>query len=201
MADQVVRSLARQLDAAFERIRPKLDGLTDEEYFWEPVPGCWTVHRRRPSDRAWSPGTQVFVNGRGDWVSDYAIPDLVPPPVTTIAWRMYHASSIAWVWADALFGLSASDWDTYHPPHTAEAGVSWWEEGYRRFLGPVASISSDAGLSDVVRTWWGDERTVEGWITTFLDDQVHHLAEVGVLRDLYGALGADSPDRRGMPRA
>ena len=21
--------------------RPRLDGLTDDEYRWEPVPGCW----------------------------------------------------------------------------------------------------------------------------------------------------------------
>jgi hypothetical protein len=25
---------------------PRLQGLTDDEYFWEPVAGCWTV---RPS--------------------------------------------------------------------------------------------------------------------------------------------------------
>ena len=30
-----------------ERLRPQLEGLTDEEYFWEPVPGCWSVRRRR----------------------------------------------------------------------------------------------------------------------------------------------------------
>jgi hypothetical protein len=23
------------------QLRPRLDGLTDEEYFWEPVPGMW----------------------------------------------------------------------------------------------------------------------------------------------------------------
>ena len=22
---------------------PRLEGLTDEEYFWEPVPDCWSV--------------------------------------------------------------------------------------------------------------------------------------------------------------
>jgi hypothetical protein len=24
-------------------LRPRLDGLTDEEYFWEPVEGCWSL--------------------------------------------------------------------------------------------------------------------------------------------------------------
>jgi hypothetical protein len=181
----VVRSLSRQLEAAHERIGPTLHGLTDDEYFWEPVPGCWTVHRRRSSDGAWSPDAQVFVNGRGEWVFDYAIPDLVPPPVTTIAWRMYHASSIAWVWADAVFGLGDSDWDTYDPPSTAADATRWWDRGYRRFVGSASSICDDRDLLEPMRTWWGVERTVEGWITTFLDEQVHHMAEVSLLRDLY----------------
>jgi len=28
------------------QLRPRLDGLTDDEYFWRPVPGCWTLSRR-----------------------------------------------------------------------------------------------------------------------------------------------------------
>lgn len=25
------------------RIRPRLTGMTDDEYFWEPVAGCWSL--------------------------------------------------------------------------------------------------------------------------------------------------------------
>jgi hypothetical protein len=33
--------LAEQLDWHWHaQLRPRLDGLTDGEYFWEPVPGC-----------------------------------------------------------------------------------------------------------------------------------------------------------------
>jgi hypothetical protein len=33
--------LAEQLSWHWEaQLRPRLDGLTDDEYFWEPVPGC-----------------------------------------------------------------------------------------------------------------------------------------------------------------
>ena len=36
--------LADQLDVHWRTaLRPRLEGLTDAEYFWEPVPGCWTV--------------------------------------------------------------------------------------------------------------------------------------------------------------
>jgi hypothetical protein len=27
-------------------VRPRLDGLSDDEYVWEPVAGCWSVRRR-----------------------------------------------------------------------------------------------------------------------------------------------------------
>jgi hypothetical protein len=32
-----------------ERLRPRLEGLTDDEYFWQPVPNCWTLSRRGES--------------------------------------------------------------------------------------------------------------------------------------------------------
>ncbi len=38
--------LADQLDFHWRhQLRPRLTGLTDDEYFWQPVDGCWTVHR------------------------------------------------------------------------------------------------------------------------------------------------------------
>ena len=51
-------------------LRPRLDGLTDDEYFWEPVPDCWTLHR--------------------DGTIDFAHPAPAPAPFTTIAWRLAH---------------------------------------------------------------------------------------------------------------
>nr|BFE77476.1 hypothetical protein GCM10020093_000770 [Planobispora longispora] len=39
--------LTEQLDWHWENhLRPGLDGLTDDEYFWEPVDGCWSVRPR-----------------------------------------------------------------------------------------------------------------------------------------------------------
>ena len=37
--------LAFEMEASYELLRQRLAGVTDEEYLWEPVPGCWTVHR------------------------------------------------------------------------------------------------------------------------------------------------------------
>src|ERR1700733_15805099 len=39
-----------------QQLRPRLDGLTDDEYFWQPVPGCWTISRRGESSAPVSVG-------------------------------------------------------------------------------------------------------------------------------------------------
>ncbi len=39
--------LAEQLDWHWrEQLRPRLDGMTDAEYRWEPVAGAWNVRLR-----------------------------------------------------------------------------------------------------------------------------------------------------------
>ena len=75
-------------------MRPRLEGLTDEELHWEPVPGCWGV---RPREQA----TTEMAAGVGDWVIDFAFPEPDPPPFTTIAWRLWHV-------IEGVFGGRAS---------------------------------------------------------------------------------------------
>ncbi len=66
--------LALVAEAYENRLAPRLEGLTDEEYVWEPAPDCWTIHAN---------GDGTF---RGDW--GYIFDEI--PPFTTIAWRMSH---------------------------------------------------------------------------------------------------------------
>jgi hypothetical protein len=63
--------------------------LTDGEYLWEPVPGCWSIRRR-----AAGPGpAAAFLVGAGEWGRDSApFPHPWPPPFTTLAWRLGHLS-------------------------------------------------------------------------------------------------------------
>ena len=43
--NSLIPQLAEQLDFHWTNfMRPRLEGLTDDEYFWQPVPDCWTVH-------------------------------------------------------------------------------------------------------------------------------------------------------------
>jgi hypothetical protein len=74
MSSDLTSHLAEQLDWHWTRqLRPRLDGLTDDEYFFEPVPGCWTLRRDGPR-----------------MIPDFAYPPPQPEPFTTIAWRMAH---------------------------------------------------------------------------------------------------------------
>lgn len=57
--------LLDQFDSATEMARVRLAGLGDEEYLWEPVPGCWSIRRRgeAATPRAFGPGEWVLDNG------------------------------------------------------------------------------------------------------------------------------------------
>src|SRR5436309_12864986 len=74
--------LAEQLDFYWrEQLRPRLNGLTDEEYRWEPVPGMWSVRPR-------GTGTAPVAAGAGEFIMDYVMLEPERPPVTTIAGRL-----------------------------------------------------------------------------------------------------------------
>src|SRR3954463_7710218 len=78
----ITTHLGEQLDFHWQGLlRPRLDGLTDEEYFWEPVKDCWTVHPDGSIDFALQPTRSEACP------SDHPVE---PDPFTTIAWRMAH---------------------------------------------------------------------------------------------------------------
>jgi hypothetical protein len=77
--------LAAQFTGSSARLMEVLAGIEDDEYFWEPVEGCWTVHRR-------SEVRAASADGCGEWVIDYVVPEPDPAPLTTIA---HHGAEIS----------------------------------------------------------------------------------------------------------
>jgi hypothetical protein len=66
--------LLEQLTFHWEQhARPRLEGLTDDEYFWEPVEGSWSIRPRAEARTVMAPGA-------GDLVADFAFPEPDPPP-------------------------------------------------------------------------------------------------------------------------
>lgn len=41
------------------QLRPRLDGLTDEEYLWEPVEGAWNLRPRGETRTAMAAGAEI----------------------------------------------------------------------------------------------------------------------------------------------
>lgn len=64
-----LRLMLDQFDRAREMAEVRLTGLGDDEYLWEPVPGCWSV---RPRAQARTP----CAFGPGEWLLDREVPDI-----------------------------------------------------------------------------------------------------------------------------
>jgi hypothetical protein len=116
------RELRRQLEDHWTgQLRPRLAGLTDEEYLWEPVPGCWSIRPRGTS-------TAPIQGGSGALVIEFAAPAPAPAPapVTTIAWRIGHVVvGVLAMRSASHFGGPAADclsWD--YPPSADDALAS-----------------------------------------------------------------------------
>ena len=147
------------------RLRPRLDGLSDAECFWEPAAGCWTVDEHGP---------------QGSWPT----PD--PAPITTIAWRLSHLGALLTQRASAHFG--DRDQQLTWPSTAAEAlalvdtGYAAWSAGVltaepERFARPHQGPPGSA-----------DERYPLWAVLLHVNTEViHHGAEVALLRDLWRA--------------
>ncbi|MFC8361149.1 DinB family protein [Streptomyces griseorubiginosus] len=170
--------LAEQLDWHWHKnLRPRLDGLTDEEYFWEPVPDCWSI---RPRDT--SAGSKR--SGPGEWTMDFESPAPVPAPVTTIAWRLAHiivsclGYRVGW-----YFGGQDVDAGTFAYAGTADEALKQLDEMYGSWNAGVRALS-DAALDAPPKA--GPERfPMENRILHVNRELIHHGAEISLLRDLY----------------
>jgi hypothetical protein len=161
--------LLRQFDLQWNLTSgPSLDTLTDEEYLWEPVPGCWSI---RPT----GPG------GRGQ--IEQAWPDPVPPPVTTIAWRLSHlAIGVFGLRTSLYFGDGSLTHDNAERPLTAQEGVAYFREQALRWDSHVRQLDAE-GLSRPVGE--PEHLPVASLVLHVNREALHHLAEVSLLRDLY----------------
>jgi hypothetical protein len=162
------RLLLRQMDEVYGRLRERVEGLTDAEYFWEPVDGCWTV---RP-------------DGAGGWVADYAEPDPEPAPFTTIGWRLVHLADCKVMYHEWAFGERRLTFPDLAAPGTAAGAVERLEEGQRRLRAALAGLADDE-LDGPRWTNWGEQWPAWRILWTMIDHDAHHGGEIACLRDLY----------------
>jgi hypothetical protein len=162
------------LDYVWGRLRARCDGLTQEEYMWEPVTGCWSVR---------DDGGAVTV--------DRLAPAPAPAPVTTIAWRLWHIGSecLAGYTQDGLgpWPLQVRDREWFMAVDPALAAVDTAWAAFRAGLGALG----EDGMNSALGENWGPYAD-DSWAALVLhaqDELSHHGAEIALLRDLYAARG------------
>ncbi len=170
--------------ASCDSLRRVLSGVSEQEFFWEPVAGCWTVHRR-------SQARGVSAEGSGDWVIDYDPAQPQPAPFTTIAWRTLHIASVNYLYWDYAFGSASLTFDLELPGDAAEA-TDWLFASHQPVMDALTDLG-DLDLDKLVPTSWGEEWPVHQVIVTLVNEQVHHGAEISLLRDLYRYRGSLAP--------
>ena len=185
--------LADQLDWQWQNhFRPKLDGLSDEEYFWEPVPGCWSI-RHRDAESAVQAEDRF---GTGEFLCEYAWPEPKPAPVTTIAWRLAHFIVGCLGMRNAShFGGPAMHWDTYSYAGTAAEALDQLDASYEVWIKGVRGLGAD-GLARPCGPAEGPyaEYPLAALVLHINRECLHHGAEITLLRDLYRWKG----DRDGL---
>ncbi len=162
--------LVDQADFYWTRMwRPRLDGLTDEEYLWEPVPS-WNVH-------VGPEGTSV----------DFAFPEPTPVPFTTIAWRLAHVIVGVFAMRNAgHFGAPAADYQSWTYAATADEALAQLDEQFATWIAGVRSL----GEEELARPCGEAEGPYGAMPMATLvlhihRELFHHGAEIALLRDLY----------------
>ncbi|MFK0263252.1 DinB family protein [Streptomyces angustmyceticus] len=162
------------------QLRPRLDGLTDDEYFWEPAPDCWNVRPR-------GTGSAPVQAGSGAMTIDFAMPEPDPAPFTTIAWRLGHVIVGVLAMRNAAhFGRTPTDYQSFAYAGTAGAALAQLDAEYATWLAGVESL----GETGLARPCGAAEGPYAEWPMAALvlhihRELIHHLAEVCLLRDLH----------------
>ena len=162
-----------------ELIRSRLEGLTDEEYLWEPAVGSLNV---RP-------------NGTGGFTLDPVTASEVP--LGNIAWRMAHLafSLSAHPVAAVAFG---ADWPTperAEPAGTAGEAIARLDRAYAHWHDAVASLT-DTDLARSLGPAAGrySDNTVLDIVLHVQAEALQRGADLCLLRDLYWHLHRSAKD-------
>jgi hypothetical protein len=150
----------------YERVRHRLEGLTDDEYLWQPVSGSLTVDGET---------NRVVRTG--------------PVNFSTIAWRLCHVIDTLreernWRWLGREAPAVSVD---VHRLRAADA-VAQLDAAWAAWSELTASVSIDEmwqPIGEVGGPFADRERFT--FVLHVIDELIHHSAEIGVLRDLYAA--------------
>jgi hypothetical protein len=169
-----------------------LDGLTQEEFEWEPHPGAWGVRRRSECTTPDATG-----DPDGEWVSDNddALAEAVDrgeavSPMTTIGWLLNHVGAGPGMFAELTIvgGPVTPTLDGYHRMwgHTnfgsADEAVARFRDGWTALQRALWSTTDEMLEQDYPGHPW---RRGDHALGALLNEISHHLTQVCTLRDFY----------------
>ncbi|QGN33356.1 DinB family protein [Microlunatus sp. Gsoil 973] len=179
MTFDLAEELSKQLSWHWDfQLRPRLDGLSDEEYLWEPVPGSWNLHRR-------GQGRTDLQDGSGEFTVDYAYPPPEPAPMTTIAWQLAHL--LVGIFGDRNarhFGAPPVDYQSYDYPGTAAAALIDLDARYQTWITGVRGLTDDELAAPCGEPGFEADPMI-GLVLHIHREVIHHGAMISQLRDLW----------------
>jgi len=185
----VPRVLLEQIDwHVTEHLRPRLEGLTDEEYLFDPTADgrtVWTVHPRSRQAKA------AVQGGSGEFVIDFEFPEPSPAPFTTIAWRLGHVIvGVLAARSASHHGGPPADYMSWDYAGTAEGALAQFDAEYARWIAGVRTwdledLSQRTGEAE--GPYAAEPRAT--LVAHINRELIHHLSEIALLRDLYAHRG------------
>lgn len=172
--------LAEQADWHWrQQLRPRLEGLTDDEYAWEPAAGAWSV---RPRAEATAP----LLGGSGDMVVEFAYPEPDPAPVTTISWRLAHLIvGVLAVRNASHFGGPPADYMSWEYAGSARDALAQLDSAYDAWIAGVRALDEAALAAPCGEEGPYADEPMATLVLHIHRELIHHGAEIALLRDLY----------------
>lgn len=153
-------------DFAVQRLQNRAAGLSDDEYFWQPVPNSIV---ERPGVTPEWPKSEV-------------------PPFTTISWRLNHIIEVLAAERTATWlGLRPNSGDVLAgEPENAASAVKALDHAAKVWRDRLSSVDDQSlalQMGEIAGNYQDSTRLA--FVLHILDELIHHGAEVGVVRDLY----------------
>lgn len=160
-------------------LRPRLDGLSDAQMLWEPLPGMWSVRRRVDA-------TTSMAAGAGDTVIDFELPEPSPPPLPTIGWRLGHLVDVFGERAANHFGADAVTYHSVDWPLTAARMLALLDRSHDAWVDGVRALGAE-GLARPCGPAEGPyaDEPFAALVLHINREALHHGAEIALLLDLY----------------
>jgi hypothetical protein len=159
-------------------LRPRLDGLTDDEYAWRPVADC------------------IDLESADDGRLRYVEPVASSERITTLRWRLMHIaigcfhSRASTFFGDGSVPDDADMFDPRHRPDTvpgdAAGALAFLDRSYAWWHGAIAALDDDAMSRPLgpKGAFFADE-PMSALVLHVNRELMHHGGEIGLLRDLF----------------